>query len=257
MIERQKQQLDEMSIKAVRNYHKSGLEIKIAVLEELDKKYNEAKRLKELIEELKNSDDYDKEQLDKLLEEYYSLVVDINKILDRNEYIDKKIYSEVIENNQLLEEQTNLKNNKSEKENEKTTISLNDSSFLEDDVNLKERIDRINNNDLVIATTGLKFAAYSKYNVAKLGPNFNLSFSKFLEKNYNNPDYQSMIRNEREREEVAKIIYNEYVNNGIELSFEEYAKQKYGINFIDIPIEDSVQKNQDEDYEDIGTGKSR
>lgn len=267
IIERQKEMLSEMTTKAFRNYSKSGLAVKLGVVNTLNDKYKKAIELKEHIEKLKNSGEYDDYYLASLETQYYDQVGEMETIFSRNDYLNRNEYDQVLKTksddkeiglNSAKQTTEKVENHSVLESFRNSTVEMdNDNLSIEPVDRLREKIERINNNDLVVASSGLKIGAYSKYNMAKLTPGFNLNFSEFLEKYYNNNNYQTMIRNEKEREEVARIIYEEYKDKESSLNFEEYAKQNYSIDFVDIPIEYAVQKNQDDDYDDMGTGKSR
>lgn len=119
---------------------------------------------------------------------------------------------------------------------------------------LRNEIDAINTFDKANSSNGLRSSAYSKYCMAKLKPDFNMSFSEYLERYCNPMSYKEIIENEKRREDLAKELYEDYMNRETWETFEEFSAKK-GLITIDVPIE--FQKKQKIDDDEYETGRSR
>ena len=66
--------------------------------------------------------------------------------------------------------------------------------------------------------------------------------------------YKEIIENEKRREDLAKELYEDYMNRETWETFEEFSAKK-GLITIDVPIE--FQKKQKIDDDEYETGRSR
>ena len=277
LVREQENELYKMSIQADKMYEKSGLQTKVELVKKLEELHIKTVELHQQINELRNTgNDY---QAGLIEQDFSKLRYEMIKILSDNPDLNNPKYNIDIEKiikteMELFESEIKLEKTKETKddfeeskkvETDESKSNLNSEGFEEITTHVetpeekrfvenvydeeKESTNKFElDSNLQIFRT-IHYQNYIKEKVlnSDLGK---LSFSVYLETVA--PHLTELIAIEKERESLARTIYRDYIkyyaaleNKAYAKSFEDFAKENYGINNIDVPVE------KEEEYKGI------
>lgn len=282
MISKQKNILGDKRGDLRRTYDETQIGIKVGVIRKLDGLARELEFYHgQYLARLQDLDTYSDEQREESKDKINEIKRQMESIIENNDYINRGRYAKLLDKkepkmfNSKDPDTVRQVNFNMEKRSEMITEGNNyvgepmrlptleeiprdyNYGMGESDTRearLRKEIDAINTFDKANSSNGLRSSAYSKYCIAKLKPDFNMSFSEYLERYCNPMSYKEIIENEKRREDLAKELYEDYMNRETWETFEEFSAKK-GLITIDVPIE--FQKKQKIDDDEYETGRSR
>jgi len=274
LAKEQERELTKLTRETDEIYKGTRIDFKIEILVGLEKLYSELESCKYIIEQEKSKGTYNKDSESQ--KHYDSLQYEIIKILKDNPDFDDKKYGidvkeirrkemkffESIIKSFSKEEKANVKTNDGIENEEINEIKLEESTHIEkkssqmnDVVEVEEKkkesklpkiIDEFQQDDSLITTRSFHYRNYIMEQVNG-NPIGLIPFSEYLETV--RPDLTRLINVEKERENLARTIYAEYLlyyaslgdNKSGAMKFHDYADRHYGVYAIDIPIEEELK----------------